>query len=247
MNLYDLHAHILPSVDDGPETMEEAIEIIKISSIQGVKSILATPHRRDVQEKLGIKDIRRLVNEINVNANRLHLDIIMKLGMENHLNASLLDDLDNEDALTINGGMFVLIEMPYIGVINSEIIGTLDDLMKRGYSPVIAHPERMKMFQRYPHHFKELVSAGMLSQITAGSILGNFGPKSKEFCEDLLRLDLVHVISSDMHHFEGARRPQLLDGYHAAGKLVGYEVATKLVSANPRYILNNDPGIFKNI
>ena len=247
VNFYDIHAHILPGVDDGPATMEQAIETIKISSDQGVKSILATPHRRDVQEKLSIKKIRRLVKEINLNAGRLHLDIVTKLGMENHLNSSLGEDLDRGDALTINGGIFVLVEMPYIRVINADIMSALDDLMKRGYIPVIAHPERMEMFQSYPQHFKELVSKGMLSQITAGSILGCFGLESKEFCEDLLRFDLVHVISSDMHYFKGSRRPQLLEGYHAAGKLVGYKIANKLVSTNPQSILNNDPRIFESI
>ncbi len=247
VNFYDIHAHILPGVDDGPATMEEAIQTIKVSSDQGVKSILATPHRRDVQEKLSIKDIRRLVNEINLNADQLHIDIVTKLGMENHLNSSLGEELDRGDSLTINGGIFVLVEMPYIAVINSEIMDALDDLMKRGYIPVIAHPERMEMFQSYPHHFRELVNEGMLSQITAGSLLGSFGRESKFFCEELLRLNLVHAISSDTHNFKGVRRPQLLEGYHAAGKLVGYEIATKLVSTNPRSILDNDSRFFERV
>ena len=61
MEIYDLHNHLLPSIDDGPDDMEETLEIVRISSNQGVKFILATPHKKDVNELHSINHIREIM------------------------------------------------------------------------------------------------------------------------------------------------------------------------------------------
>ena len=110
--LYDLHAHLLPSIDDGPSKIEETLEIIRISSEQGVVAILATPHRKDVSESYSVAYVEKLLGKVNELAAAHGYPTKVLLGMENHLDPELPFDIQECSAINFNRGKFNLIQMP---------------------------------------------------------------------------------------------------------------------------------------
>lgn len=237
MEIYDLHNHLLPSIDDGPDDMEETLEIVKISSNQGVKFILATPHKKDVNELHSINHIRDLADKTNELASARGYEAKIKLGMENHLDTALVGDIQNGCALTMNEGKYILVEMPWEDI-EIDVVSILTDIQDIGLTPVIAHPERMKMFINNYEFLHELVDQGALMQLTASSLYGKFGKEIEVFSHEILSDGLCHIIASDTHMARGQREPDLIKGFEFASKIVGPEDAFKLVSDNPRELLN---------
>ena len=238
--MYDLHAHILPAVDDGARTMSEALAMSREAARTGTKVILATPHRRDVTENLSVAHIARLLDDLNARAAALGLGISHALGMENHLDEDLPAEIDAGRALTMNGTRYILIEPPFFGA-PGWIEPTLEKVQARGLIPVLAHPERIEAFQRDPEFPARLVARGMLSQITSGSLVGTWGKEVEEFARELLRRRLAHVMASDTHAPEGLRSPDLSVGIEAASRIVGESAALAMIRDVPFAILRDRP------
>jgi protein-tyrosine phosphatase len=144
-------------------------------------------------------------------------------------------------AFRLGGGPYLLIESPYefAGI---ELERTIAALMQRGHGVVLAHPERCPAFIDRPRRLRELVDAGVLCSVTAGSLAGRFGSASRWFALELLRDGLAHSVDSDAH--DAARRPPGLgEGLHAATtQLPGLErLVHWCAEAMPAAILTGDP------
>ena len=237
LDMYDLHNHLLPGIDDGPLKPEETLQIMEICGNQGVKEILATPHRKDVNENHSVEFVHKLLADMQSRATQNGISVQLKMGMENHLDLNLPRDIGQGTALTINSGDYILVEMPWSGR-PPYIESILDEIMELGLIPIIAHPERMDMFYEDTQLLERLVRKGMLTQITAGSIYGKLGVKIRRFTKDILVNKLCHVIASDTHMALGTRAPDLYDGWSAAVSIIGHNEATKMVSDVPYRILN---------
>ena len=239
MKIYDLHNHLLPSVDDGPDDINESLEIVRISSDQNIEFVLATPHRKDVTEFHSVAHIRKLVTQINdISVERGYLTEI-KLGMENHIDITLPEDIRTGYALSMNGGPHILLEMPWEDK-DVPIDDVLEEVKEMGLIPVIAHPEIMEIFKNDYNYLKELVGRGMLMQLTSSSLYGKFGKEARTFSHEILKDGFCHIIASDTHMAFGQREQDLIKGFETAKKLIGHESARKLVSDNPWMLLNID-------
>ena len=239
MKIYDVHNHLLPSVDDGPNDISESLEIVKISSDQNIAFILATPHRKDVTELYSVKHIKKLVNQINEIALDRGYITEIKLGMENHIDLSLPDDIRTGYALSMNEGPYILLEMPWEDE-GLYIDDVLSEIQEMGLIPVIAHPERMEIFMNDYDYLKNLVERGILMQLTASSLYGKFGKEARVFSHEILLDGFCHIIASDTHMAVGQREQDLIKGFESAREIIGVESAVKLVSDNPRKLLNID-------
>ena len=236
--MYDLHAHILPGVDDGARAVEDALEMARVAAEGGTEVILATPHRKDVTENSSVGHIRDLVGDLNGKLQERGVGLSLLLGMENHLDLELPNDLACGRALPINDSRYALVELPFFGHPN-YVEEVLFQLQVQGVTPVLAHPERLELFQRKPDLVGEFIERGMISQVTAGSITGHFGGKVKRFTHRMLRNGLVHVIASDTHFPQGARSPSLQPGVEAAARIVGNARAQAMVVDTPKAILED--------
>ena len=231
--MYDLHAHILPAVDDGAETFEDAVEMARAAAEHGTKVVLATPHRRDVTEGSSVSHIRELTAKLNSGLEERGVALEVLLGMENHLDTDLPAEFEEGRALRINSSRYALVELPFFGYPNyAEDV--LFRLQLQGVTPVLAHPERIEAIQRDSGLLVGLVERGMLSQVAAGSIVGHFGGRVKRFTQRPLRQRLVHIIASDTHFPNGPRSPRLLPGVEAAAAIVGEESARAMAVDTPR-------------
>lgn len=237
---YDLHAHILPGVDDGARTPEDTLEMARVAAQNGTSTILATPHRKDVNENWSVGYVRDLVAEMGRQVRGQGVELDLLLGMENHLDLELPDAVIQGKALPMNGTRYILVELPFFGNPN-YVEDVLFKLQLQGLVPVLAHPERIELVQKDPERLAEFVRRGMLSQITAGSILGHFGGRVQQFTHMLLRRGLAHIIASDTHFPDGPRSPRLPPGVEAAASIVGEERARAMVVDIPRAILKDEP------
>ena len=238
--MYDLHAHILPGVDDGAVTPEDTLAMSRIAAETGTKVVLATPHRKDVTENWSVAYLRELIADMNAQ-NRAHgVDLSLVLGMENHLDTDLPAEIQAGRALPMNGTRYILIEMPFFGR-PDFIEDTLAEVQAMGLVPVIAHPERIEAFQEDPDMLRRFVEKGMLSQITSNSLTGFWGEEVRDLTLCLLRNGMAHVMSSDTHHAVGGRSPRMDVGLDAAAEIVGREAALAMLVDTPKAILEDRP------
>lgn len=243
MAWYDLHAHILPGVDDGPQTMREAVAMARLAAQSGTRLIVATPHRKDVIEGVGIPHLRRLITELRRHVAAQGIDIDLALGMENHLDETLPQDAADCRALTMNDSRYILVEMPFFGDISEHPYAerALAALQAQGLTPILAHPERIEAFQRQPALLARFIDEGMLSQITRGSLLGHWGEPTREFTLDLLRAGMAHILSSDTHAPVSPRTPDLCGALQIVADVVGKDAARAMVTDIPRAIVRDEP------
>ncbi len=234
--MYDVHSHLLPGLDDGAKTVEEFVAMARAAAAGGTTVMLATPHRRDVTEDFSIAHLRELFAEMVEELEARGIGLTLALGMENHLDAALPEALARGEALTMNGARYALVELPFFGH-PDWVEPALADIQASGVTPVLAHPERIEMLQRDPDLLHEFVDRGMLTQVTAGSVIGQWGDEVMRFTDYLLRRSLVHILASDTHAAQGPRSPSLLPGMEAAAGIVGAQKARAMVLDTPRAVI----------
>lgn len=237
---YDLHAHILPGVDDGPAHIADAVAIARIAAENGTRMMLATPHRKDITENWSVPHIQRVAAELQRRIDAEGIPITLALGMENHIDETLPRDAADGRALTMNGSRYILVEMPFFGQ-RDFVEGALTALQAQGLTPVFAHPERIEAFQRCPALLKRYIAMGMLSQITRGSLLGHWGEPIRQFTLELLEQGLAHMLSSDTHAPKPPRTPELGDAIRIAAEVVGEDAALRMAIEMPRAIVQDLP------
>ena len=209
------------------------------AAASGTTLIVATPHMKDVNEFSSPEAASKLCVEITRKVVQSGTSVEIVMGMENHLVPQLPQMFEEGRAMTLNGTGYALIEMPFFGY-PGYLEKTLLQVQELGIVPVLAHPERIEAVQESPELLVDFVKKGMLSQVTAGSLLGHFGSDVRNFTEDLIRNELVHVIASDCHSPKGPRSPSLSAGLEAAVALVGWERAQAMVVDVPRAIVQGD-------
>jgi len=246
--MIDLHSHILYGLDDGPETMDESIQMCLMSYRDGVSTIVATPHTLNGEYQNDRPTILAKVKELNDALIRGNSELHSALGTRHsalkilpgadvHFSNEILHQLDQEEVMTVGDGKrFLMLEFPLHTIpIGAEEV--LFQLMARGIVPVISHPERNLEITRRPERYYEMIRMGCFGQVTAMSLTGDFGAKIKGFAEKMLKKGLIHLIASDAHSVDG-RPPILSPAVKEAEKIVGREEAQKMVTEYPRAILD---------
>jgi len=225
----DIHCHILPGIDDGPEHIDESLEMAKIASLDGITTIVATPHIKEPpypSEDIGIK-----VAALNDRLTEKGIPLNVLQGAD----VSSTVDVSSLHGYTINKTQYVLIEFPHLYLpCNAKDI--IFRLMMHGYRPIITHPERNLSILENPKLFLEFLDMGLLVQITADSITGAFGLDIRECASYFLKKGIVNFIATDAHSSR-ERRPELSGAVKIAARILGKEQANRLVTLNPGNVL----------
>lgn len=231
--MIDLHAHILPGIDDGPATTEAALDMARAATAAGTRAIATTSHisnfgvRPDVLGPARDALAARLAEE----------GIELELLAGGEIAPDRLPELD-DDALrlvALGGGPYVLLECPFSPV-GTSMEMMVADLHRRGFGVLLGHPERSPTFQRDPARLASLVERGALAQITTGSLTGRFGEIPRRAAEAMLQQGLVHVLASDAHDAVH-RGPDL----HAADGVLDPAHAEWMTAAVPAAIVGGGP------
>ena len=231
--MIDIHCHILPGIDDGPEKIEESIEMARIASCDGITKIVATPHIKDTLHPLS--SIQKSIELLNNRLSEMDIPVHIFQGAD----VSALLDISLVENYTINNTNYILIEFPHT-YLPGNAKEVLFRMMTRGYQPIITHPERNLSILANPGLLFELLDTGLLVQITADSLTGSFGVDIQECAFYLLKRGVVSFIASDAHS-SLQRRPVLSEGVRVAQRIIGKERAFKLVTVNPEMVLKGSP------
>lgn len=234
--MIDIHTHILPMIDDGPATVQESIEMCKIAANDGIKKIIATPH---VQNKVDNENtILEKIEVLNQSSKQEGLDLVIFPGAEVYLNDQLLhaDILKESRILTLNGNRkYILLEFSFQWI-PPETEQVIFALKTMGFTPILPHLERNSRVQNNPAILIRFIELGAILQVTAQSIIGNFGVASKKCVLWMLKNRLVHVIASDAHSSVG-RPPILSHALKVVSDMLDEESARKMVLDHPEMIL----------
>jgi protein-tyrosine phosphatase len=201
--MIDLHCHVLPGIDDGPATIEASLTLARAAAATGTRVIVATPHV-SWHYPNEPRTIARLVDELNARLAADGIELEVRPGAELAMSRIVDTDRAQLDSLTLGGGGWLLVEPPFTPMAYG-LDAIILDLQREGYHIILAHPERCAAFHRDPHMLGSLVGAGVLTSLTAGSLVGRFGAQTRRFAVKLVEDGLVHNVSSDAH--DDVRRP----------------------------------------
>jgi protein-tyrosine phosphatase len=196
--MIDLHSHVLPGLDDGARTLDESLAILRAAAEDGITRIAATPHVR-ADYPTPAATMERGVEALNHAAHEAAIPIEVLAGGELDLEfASQLDDATLARFGLGGNAAVLLLECPYTGW-PLELGDLAFRLAVRGFSVVLAHPERNPDVQAEPELLRPLVDAGVLVQLTAASVDGRLGSSARRASRALLDAELAHLIASDAH------------------------------------------------
>lgn len=236
--LVDIHAHLLPGVDDGPDTLAESVEMAAAAAAAGTGVLAASPHLRSDFPNVRVEELASRCQEVAAVLYDQGVDLEVVSGAEVSLGWALdADDQALRLASYGQRGSDLLVETPSASVVGLDSL--LFQLSARGYRITLAHPERSPDFQRDAETVHNLVRQGILLQINADSLLGGKGRSPRRrLARDLCVEGWAHVIASDGHR--GAAWRPVTDLALAADSLVGLvgpNRAEWMMSAAPTALL----------
>ena len=203
--MIDIHTHILPNVDDGCKSLEEARECLLMCKKNGVDSVILTPHYsiRDKKEKLinAFEEFKKQVSDIDIN---------IYFGAEMMYSRGFLKALREKKAITLNDSEYLLIEFELFDA-GYDIRSSLYDIKCLGYKIILAHPERYSYISI--KELEQLKRDGVLFQVNTTSLNGSHGTAIKNRALQLHKLKMIDFISSDCHSPNGLRSPNLDESY----------------------------------
>jgi protein-tyrosine phosphatase len=203
----DLHCHILPGIDDGPGSIDETLDLARAAVAAGTRTMVATSH---VSPRYP-NDARTIAAGVaSVRAALAAAEIGLEVRPGGEVAISQIDELAAGElsALRLGGGPWLLVESPFTLVVDS-MPALLGRLQSEGHGIVLAHPERCPGFHRRADLLRTLVvDHGVLTSVTAGSLVGQFGREVERFALAMARAGLIHNVASDAH--DCARRPPVL-------------------------------------
>jgi len=217
VELVDCHSHVVPSGDDGAQTLEDGLELCDLAASAGTAVLFATPH---VWPHLTLTEDRERGIRRDFERLRARATLELRLGFELTPAPPLLRE--NPARYALEGTEVVLVEVPFSGPA-SDLILLAEHIERSGLTPLVAHPERTEPVLERPELARELAERWPL-QLNASSLLGRHGSEIEELAWDLL--DVASVVASDGHRLT---RPARLDeAYGRVRERVGEDAALPL-------------------
>jgi protein-tyrosine phosphatase len=233
--LIDIHSHVLYGLDDGARTIEDSVAMVRMAAEHGTTDLVATPHANP-NYRFDPQLVEERLAEVAAKSGNV---LSLHSGCDFHLSYDNIQDaIANPKKYTINQRRYLMVEFSDMLIFNNtaEIFSRLKEA---GMTPVITHPERNELLRQRVDQITAWVDAGACVQVTAQSLLGEFGRRAAEFSRTLLDRRLVHFLASDAHDCE--HRPPRLDLAYAWVKdHYGEEWAEALCVTNPKATLTGE-------
>ena len=243
-NMIDLHCHILPGIDDGPQTWEESLKMADLAVGDGIRTLVATPHlfphrTVDPGECNDRQTIIQKIEEFRARLAAAQIPLEILPGCDFPLSQEGLDLLDEDQVITINDGRrYLLLEFP-----DTSLPPATEDicyaLQSRGLTPIITHPERHMVIQERPEKLGRLLDLGCLAQLTAASLTGLFGRRVADLSRTLVKKGYIHLLASDAHSSRG-RKPLLSAAVTLLSRIIGPDKAQAMVTTIPAKIIRGE-------
>ena len=234
----DIHCHIIPSVDDGAQNMEQAQEMIRLAYAGDTRRIIATPHYGTSRAKASAGVIVTRFRELLRWTKDNYPEMELFLGQELSYHHGLDEQLKRGAAFSMAGSHYALVEFQPDDDY-SRIRQGLQAVQMAGYWPILAHVERCQRLASNVDYIKELVHMGIYIQINAKSVTGENGWQCKSCTKKLLKRELVHFVASDGHDTK-KRIPSIQKAVFRISSRYGKKYALQLSVVNPGKVIADE-------
>lgn len=218
--LVDMHSHLLPMLDDGSDSFEDSIHLLRQLQEMGYQKLIMTPHIMGDFFKNSPDTILPRLEELRKKAKENNIPIQLEAAAEYYLDEWFMQKLERNEKLLSFGDNYLLFELSYINesaYVNEAIFA----LKSLGYKPVLAHPERYVFWHGNTKAIKEIHERGVLLQVNINSLTGYYNKGAQRMAEELINLGIVQMLGSDCHgirHIEAQKMARKTSYYKKALK-----------------------------
>lgn len=231
----DVHCHILPGLDDGARSSEQAREMFETAYSEGIRMIIATPHNYASRNSASPEKILETIQQLESYLKEWGIPILLHAGNEIFYRSGVAEQLEKGQILTLAGSRYVLTEFdPYVEY--SYMRDGLGELARYGFLPVLAHAERYDCLFAKKERVRELKNSGIYFQVNASSFLEKWGSEYKKRAKLLLKEDAIDLIGTDAHS-NRSRAPKIAQAAAYVTKKLGTDKAKKILLENPNRIV----------
>ena len=236
--MIDLHTHILHGIDDGAETLAESLALARAAVADGITTCAMTPHIHPGRYENFKSSLEQHAETFRTELARNNIPLNITLGAEVRLSIESLEQILSDEVPYLGhygGKHIMLLELPHqtIPVGSMQFV---EKLLSLSIRPLIAHPERNKAIMMDPTRVQPFLDVGCWLQVTAGSVVGDFGTTAQKVALRLLDDDDVYLVASDAHNLD-ARPPAMSKARTALAKRYGERAAQQLVTDRAANIL----------
>ena len=237
--MFDIHSHIIYGVDDGAQSLEEAVKIVENAVLHGTKGLAATPHTNvpGSFENFWGPELLERVKALRSALKENYIDVQIFCGQEIFCTSQAIDYLKSGKVITLNNSRYPLVEFDFYEYSDS-VYSKLEKIISEGYVPVVAHPERYAFVSEDENAAIKLKKLGCLLQVNKGSLTGSFGENAFYASRRLLEERLADVIASDAHS-PYIRTTNLIHAHELVSEEYSPDYADVLFEINPKMILQN--------
>ena len=231
----DMHCHILPEVDDGAQSIEQTVQMLRLAYQDGIRCIIATPHHHP---KRGMEYPDRLKRQLTIvrrEAQKIDEKFRIYLGSEIFFDQDVAERLKSGRALSMNRRKCVLLEFSPTDSF-SYIQQGIQSIQMAGYQVILAHAERYPCLFQDLGQIQYLWEMGTQIQVNAGSIIGDSGRTAKKFVKHLLSREMIHCVGTDAHGVEH-RPPKMKKAAEYVERKYGEEYMRRIFFSNAKELL----------
>jgi protein-tyrosine phosphatase len=232
----DIHCHLLPGLDDGPQTMAQALALSRRLVAEGIATVIATPHQLGrFDGRNDAVQIRRAVHRLNAALKERGLSLSVLPGGEVRVDERIGRLLEDDRVLTLaDGGKYILLELPYEIFVNIEPL--LAELSSMGIQAVISHPEKSGPLAARPSVLLRWLDYSAHLQITASSLVGNCGPAAQRAAWHFLSAGWASLVATDAHDTQ-VHKPQMRAAFRYIRTRLGHDIARLACIQNPARVV----------
>ena len=236
--MIDFHSHIVFGVDDGSESIENSINILKEAEKAGFDRIILTPHYMEDYYEVPKDEIHSKIEKLNEACKNENINIKLYQGNEIYITNHIKEYLSNNIACSLNDSRYVLFETP-MNIEPQNLLEVIYKLKEMGKVPVLAHPERYSYIQKDPNRLLELIDEGVLLQSNYGSIAGQYGENAVETAKKLIKNNFIHFLGSDVHK-EGHIYRKMDEILNTLSKWTSSEKIEEITLINIEKVINDE-------
>jgi protein-tyrosine phosphatase len=240
MNLFDIHCHILPGVDDGSKNMDMTLDMLRIAFEEGTRNIILTPHYMLGKNKYKYDELDRRFNELKeaVYESGEFDGLNLYLGNEILYEEGIVTRLREGDIHTMNGTKYILVEYN-IRTPWKEILHSVDEMTQARFWPIIAHVERYHAVEGKLDRIEELMDRGCLLQMNISSVDGGFLNENTRWCRKLVKKGYISLFGTDAHNTD-SRAPYTQDFIPWIVKKCGVEDAEWMLNGAAEMVIKGE-------
>ena len=242
----DIHCHCISGIDDGPSTISESISLCKALADDNIAVVAATPHQLGRYDGMNdAQTVRDAVDKFNSILKDLAIPLKIVSGGEIRADERICQLIKDDKILTIaDGHKYILIELPHQVFIDIEPL--IQELISMDIYPIISHAERVLTLTKNPDILSRWIEKFAYLQITAASLLGDFGLEMESASWNLLNSGLAHFVATDSHNIN-TRKPRMKDAYKNISSKLGEDFANMVCIDNPLRVMQGRDIVSKSV